>query len=219
MYRRIVLSFVALTMVSLSFADYAEARRRVRFRVGPRLPRRFWADQKTHFYVGLGGLLNYTVKEEDRSQLTTLMEQGGGFNAVAGLRFNRFFAAEAGYMASIHSTDAGAAETYSALLHGVTLDGKFFLDPRRNHQTFDPFLQAGFGGYGFLREGFGETELAGAGLHVGGGFDLYLSKAFSIGARALYKGIFMDNAGDTFGGYKWVFLNHLSLEANLQIHF
>ena len=217
MHRKFIVSVIAFIMVALAFADYAEARRRSRSKVSIRLPRRFWADQKTHYYVGLGVLGNYTVKEKDRSELTTLMDQGGGINLFAGLRFNRFFAAEMAYMASVHNTDAGGTETYTALLHGVTLDGKFFLVPRRTQQTFDPYLQAGFGGYGFVKEGFNGTELAGGGIHVGGGFDIYLAKNFSMGARALYKGIFMHTFN--YEAYEWVFLNHLSIEGNLQIHF
>ena len=186
-----------------------------------RHPRRGWVDPRSSVYVGLGALGDFNVETEN--DLTRIFRSGGGFDLFLGLRANRFFALEVGYVATIHSTDDELVQAAShgayerGVLHGVSLDAKVFLVPTT--RRIEPYVQVGGGGYTFVREGFSDSDLGGGGFHLGGGVVIRFNRAVAVGLRALYKGLYMDNATPWFPATEGAFFSQLTLGANLQLHF
>jgi hypothetical protein len=180
-----------------------------------RRPRRYEQQNRPVLYIG-GGLLADFISRGD-TEASQIIRTGGGFDLFLGLRLSPQFALELGGLMSVHATDHDLVDYDTALLNGLTLDGKFFLIPQSTR--LEPFLQFGLGGYSVQEEGYGGRELSGGGFHAGGGLDIHLSRALGFGVRALYKGIWMDNATDFSPATKSVYHNHATIEANVQLHF
>jgi len=180
-----------------------------------RRPRRAPRDRRPVFYIG-GGLLADFISAGDANE-SQIIRTGGGVDLFLGFRVNPMFALEVGGLFSVHGTEHDLADYDTAVLNGFTIDGKFFLAP--SSTRFEPFLQFGGGGYMVQEEGYANRELTGGGLHAGGGIDLHLTRALGFGVRALYKGIWMDNETEFLPATKNVFHNHMTLEANVQLHF
>lgn len=180
-----------------------------------RRPRRSWQQDRTGVYLGAGILGDYVGQGDE--ELTQIMSVGAGWDIFGGFRVTPSFALELGYAMSSHPTDRDLVTYDSALLNGLTLDLKFFFIPESTR--FEPYLQAGAGYYSVQEQGFASTQMQGAGFQVGGGIDFRLSRMFTIGARALYKGMSMDNETVVTVATESVYHNHATLEANIQLHF
>lgn len=186
-----------------------------------RHPRRASVDPRSSIYLGVGVLGDFNVETDN--ELTRIMRSGGGFDIFLGLRFNRFFALEFGYVGTIHSTGdeismAASGNAYErGMLHGVALDAKIFLIPRS--RRIEPFLQVGGGGYSFVCEGFSDPELGGGGFHLGGGVDIRFNRSIALGTRILYKGLYLDNSTAYYSSTDAAFFSQFTLGANLQLHF
>ncbi len=218
-----LMAFIALMMVlpempALAHPHYPTYRARRGARSNwtrNRRPRRVPSEQRPFLYVGGGVLADFVSRgDSDDSQI---LRTGGGFDVFLGLRLAPMFALEVGGLLSVHGTDHDLADYDTAVLNGITLDGKFYLFP--SSTRFEPYLQFGGGGYMVQEEGYAGKELSGGGLHAGGGIDLHLTRALGFGVRALYKGIWMDNATDYLPATRELFHNHATLEANIQLHF
>ena len=227
MIRTLLVSALAFVVLAVSFPELAFSHSRCRGRrcyrrypprsryVPHRHPRRVWADPKAGAYLGLG-LLGDFISESD-NELSRLMNTGGGMDFFFGMRFNRYFALELGFLGSVHSTDEQLADYKKGVFNGLTLDGKIFLLP--DSPRIEPFLQVGGGGYAFYEEGYAHRELSGGGFHLGGGVDVRMNRVIGFGLRGLYKGINMDNSTEWYHATDSVFLNQMTVEGNLQIHF
>jgi hypothetical protein len=180
-----------------------------------RRPRRAPREKRPFLYIG-GGVLADFIGRGDADE-SKIIRTGGGFDLFLGFRLNPMFALEIGGLLSVHGTEEDLVEYDTAVLNGITLDGKFFLFP--SSTRFEPFLQFGGGGYTVQEERYQGRELSGGGLHAGGGVDLHVTRALGFGVRALYKGIWMDNETQYHLKTKSVFHNHMTLEANVQLHF
>jgi len=120
-----------------------------------------------------------------------------------GWNFNPIFALELGYQAGIfHDPGSALGAVKRPTLSGITLDLKFrFVRPRRYTRVI-PYLQTGVGMYLLQarRQGIDECDQDaekrldmgyGGGLQVGGGIDLYLAPWLVLGAKVLYRPLFM----------------------------
>ncbi len=183
--------------------------------------RRAYVAPRSSIYLGVGILGDFNVETDN--ELTQIMRSGGGFDLFLGLRFNRFFALEFGYVGTIHSTGdeismAASGNAYErGMLHGVALDAKIFFIPKS--RRIEPFLQVGGGGYSFVREGFSDPELGGGGFHLGGGVDIRFNRSIALGTRILYKGLYLDNSTPWYPATDSAFFSQFTLGANLQLHF
>jgi hypothetical protein len=177
------------------------------YRPAPRYrrPARFW---RVGLYLGAGGggfgILGAKGPYEHISA-------GGMANLWVGLYLSRRFALELGFMGSIHQEQFTEYDgTYwgenEMMLWGVTLDAKFNLVTPGWRRRFVPYLQAGVGAYGLVGDTYdeygyvGSQSLAtGAGVQLGGGLDIYLTRWLVLGGRLLYRGIVLGkmNCGDT----------------------
>lgn len=184
----------------------------------PRRPRQPIDDPRTSVYLGFGAL--GTVVFETDSELSRLIDTGGGLELFLGFRFNKLAALELGGMFSFHGTADPRAEVNDGILSGFTGDIKIFVLP--SSRRIEPFVQLGAGLYLFSRAGWEGNELTGGGFQLGGGADIRLNRTFAIGARILYRGIFLDNSEARYWTgelYESAFLSNLTFAANLQIHF
>ena len=186
-----------------------------------RRPRRKPADPRSSFYIG-GGIVGDYISETE-NQLTRIINSGGGFDIFFGFRFNRYFALELGYVGTLHTTNddlttSGQWADYSkGMLHGLAIDGKIFLMP--SSSRLEPFLQLGGGAYSFARQGYEHRDLNGGGFHLGGGVDIRFNPVIAVGIRALYKGLYLDNATNYLPATENAYFNQFTIGANLQIHF
>ncbi len=186
-----------------------------------RHPRRASHDPRSSFYLGVGGVGTFNIETDN--DLTRIMRSGGGFDLFLGFRLNRYVALELAYVGTSHATgdeiamaaSGGGAER--GWLHGATLDAKVFLIPKS--RRIEPFLQVGGGGYAFVRQGYSEPDLGGGGFHLGGGVDIRFNRTVALGLRALYKGIWLDNETVWYPATNGAFFSHVTLGANLQLHF
>jgi len=199
-----------------NYGSYYGRRKKGRSTWAPvRRPRRSWQQQKMGLYAGAGILGDYVGQGD--AKLSQIMSVGGGWDIFAGVRVAPTFALEVGYAMSVHPTDIDLVDYEKALMNGLTLDLKFFLN--RASSMIEPFIQGGVGYYNVQEEGFAGTQLAGGGFQLGGGIDLRLSRMFAIGARALYKGMYLDNETVVEAATESVYHNHATLEAHVQLHF
>ena len=195
-------------------------RRRVTRRAAPtRGPRkRSFGDDRSSIYIGIGGMANFFI--EGNRDVTKVYKGGGGFDLMFGARFSKFFALELNYFLAFQSTDRSTAtlqQITDATLQGFTVDGKIFIIP--SSARIEPYLQLGIGAF-MLSETFRE-QLSGIGFDLGFGVDVRLSRNFALGARAQWRGFYVDNSSNNYYAVatESAFLNTISGEAYVQFHF
>ena len=127
-----------------------------------------------------------------------------------GWSFNPIFALELGYSATLlKEKEHLLGDVKGPGLFNVTLDLKVrFLQPSRRRYVV-PYLQAGLG-VSFLQgtvkarteceDDKGLLMAHGGSVQVGGGLDIYLSRWLVLGARALYRPMFMS-------GLRWAYIS------------
>ncbi len=176
------------------------------YRPAPRYhrQRRFWRQGGVYTGAGFGafGIIGAAGPYDNISA-------GGFANVWVGLNFSRRFALELGIIGSFHSDQySGYDDTYygdyedgGLMLWGVTLDAKLNMVNPGWHRRFVPYFQAGVGAYGLVSDSYyGSQSLAnGAGVQLGGGLDIYLTRWLVLGGRVLYRGIALGdmNCGGT----------------------
>lgn len=127
---------------------------------------------------------------------------GTGFGLAFGRRWGQQ-AVELSFTQTQHdgsiSGFPGGDVTYDA----VDVDWRYFFRPEEQLQ---PFFQAGIGAaFATLEDSstdgvsFGDADLSGVELGLGGGAEYYLSEHWSIGVRALYRYAFFDTAKGVAG--------------------
>jgi hypothetical protein len=172
---------------------------------------------RTGLYLGLGGSADFVISSNAR--VTELIRSGGGFHFFGGLRMSRFLAVEAGYRATSHEVDKPNGEAGKGLFQAFNVDAKIFLLP--SSRRLEPFIEAGASLVGFYSDGLASREMDGFGLNLGGGVDIRLSKAVTLGTRALYRAVFVDDYNSAYFGVppESAHFNLVSGEVNLQFHF
>ncbi len=201
---------------SIHPTNYPHRHRRRRVRHRRRRHHRRFGDKRTSMYVGLGLLGNFFFGSD--SDISKVYRGGGGFNLQLGARFNRNFALEFGYLAAFQETESvNGVSVSQGSVQAVTLDGKIFVAPGMTR--IEPFVQLGVGAY-LLSEAFNE-ELTGVGFNLGGGVDIRFSQFVALGLRLIYRGFHVDNSDNNYYAIptQSAFLNTVTAEANLQLHF
>ena len=173
----------------------------------PPVPRSTW-------YLGAGLVGTEIVGQSGGPEQ---LEGGGGLSAWIGLHVSDVLSLELGWLGSFHNP-AGVAtwygdETDFLVLEGVTADAKIHLT--RGGQRFAPYLQGGVGLYFLGSEHLG-MDSVGTGFQAGGGFDLWLSPAVTLGVRGRYHGISM---GPPEGGERDTFISAVTIEGSVGFHF
>ncbi|MBM4352848.1 MAG: hypothetical protein FJ109_03485 [Deltaproteobacteria bacterium] len=179
-------------------------------------PRRDSAPNRLGLYLGGGILGDYLI--DSGNDLTRFIRTGWGGELFLGLRLSPSIALELGGGMSFHDTDPNLQEHYDqAILSGLTLDLKYFLMP--SSVRIEPFLQGGAGFYTVSEEGLKGREMTGGGWQAGGGVEVRLSPSLGLGGRVLYKGMYMDNGTDILPATRSVYLNHLTGDLSITLHF
>jgi hypothetical protein len=166
------------------------------------------------WYAGAGA---FGTKILSQSGPTEQLDSGGGVSLWGGIRFNRRFGLELGWLGSFHNPSTTATwygnDTNYLVLEGVTADAKIHLNGSGN---FDPYIQGGLGVYFLGREGLGASNV-GTGFQAGLGLDYWIGDVITLGLRARLHGISMGppqgQSGDS------VFLTAATVEASVALHF
>lgn len=178
---------------------YRSYRKYRRYRTG-RLPYRYRRPYHKSGgpYVGYGtGYLGFIRPAGGYQQLDTLVY----LTPYVGWNFSPLFGLELGYSGTLLKQQDGVLGDVRGLgLFNVTLDLKVRLIQPTRLRYVVPYLQAGLG-ISFLQgtaKAHSECEdektltLAHGGMvSVGGGLDIYLTKWMTLGARGLYRPMFM----------------------------
>jgi opacity protein-like surface antigen len=165
-----------------------------------------------YWYAGAGVLGTSILAQSGGPEV---IESGAGLDLFVGLTVNKRLSLELGWMGSMHnpvSTYDPYDDTDYLVLQGVTADARIHLD---RSGSFDPYLQGGVGFYALGRESVG-IDSTGTGFQLGGGFDLWLGDAVTVGLRARYHGIAM---GPAEGGSDDTFISALTVEGSVGLHF
>ncbi len=148
-------------------------------------------------YVGMGtGYLGLIRPSGGFEQLQPLVY----LTPYLGYNFSPIFGLELGYNGTIlKDRDGTLGNIQRPGLFNVTLDLKFrFIQPTQRRYVV-PYLQAGLG-LSFMQGTIRQSECDkrktfnmahGGTVSVGGGLDIYLTKWMTLGARALYRPLFM----------------------------
>jgi hypothetical protein len=144
------------------------------------------------------------------------LNPGGGLSAWLGMHVNNSLSLELGWLGSFHNPAPVGTwfepGTDYLILEGVTADARIHLS---GPGQFDPYLQAGVGLYFLGSEALGMDSI-GTGFQVGGGFDVWVGPAVTLGVRARYHGISMGPPDST---ERDTFLSAVTLEGSLGLHF
>ncbi len=165
-----------------------------------------------NWYGGIGALGTHVLRQDGGPEL---LYDGVGFNAYGGVRLHQSFALEVGYLQSFHNP--AAVDTYFGtrvdylVVEALTLDARVYLGRK---SIVEPYLQGGIGAYALTSQYFGLDSL-GSGLQLGGGLDIYLSRAVALGARLLYRGILL---GPPSSQVSDTFISTVTLMAAIEAH-
>jgi hypothetical protein len=128
--------------------------------------------QAGNLYLGLGIGGSQAIDQSD------IEGEGGGFELTLGYFFSPRWAFEIAGMLSRFEN-----RFVDGYLGGISLNTRFSPLPRERLQ---PYLKLGVGAY-FLEEDHADAGLAGPGLNVGGGVELFLAPGLSVGAEATWR--------------------------------
>ncbi len=168
-------------------------------------------------YLGLG-LHGTTVSGADDGLGNSVLGNGAGFDLTLGFRVSRHAALDLGWMISSHDASPSSGFEHG-WLNAFTFDLKLFLLPQS--QRLEPYVQLGFGGYGVTGGNTFTGALGGVGVQAGGGLDVRLTDAVSIGGKALFRGAYLDDSDPDFGfgPTEQASLGMFTLGADLKLHF
>jgi hypothetical protein len=208
----LILGVMLLALPSVASAQYYYARPRPHYYGAPGVS----PIDRPGMYLGISGMGDFVVNQAN-SSVGDFIGQGGGFGLMLGVRLNPVFALEFGYQETLHNpVEDVYGNTIDWLgLHGVTADIKLIFP---NPSNVRPYIQGGVGFYG-LAYAFSDWVASGGGFQLGGGLDIWLNPWWSLGARLLYHGIYLNDITYADGSSESPFLSTVSIEGNLQIHF
>ena len=190
---------------------------------------RFGFRHRFHGYVGgqLGGLAILSQSTDDAAGGP--LSQGGGGGLFGGLRFGPYFSLELNWTITYHNVaedyDTYYGDYFSAFhLQTFTVDGKLHIPTRG---MVEPFFQAGIGATWMgvtWDDAYSEGDYifaSGPTFSLGGGIDVWVSPFFTIGGRALYRGMrFGEPTYDSQGESKYAtFVNGVSVDIFGTLHF
>ena len=133
-------------------------------------------DRARGFYLGLKFIGSSLHVDDDGDNSFFVKDDGGGVQLHAGYSFNRVFSLELPLGGANHETSVQAIDANFGL---VQLFAHYRFRPGR---AFRPYIKGGFGGYTLeLSDNKASVRVEGGGIPIGGGFDYFFSKHFSLG--------------------------------------
>ncbi len=168
------------------------------------------------FSIGIQGA---SVLGADNSRITAGLDTGAGFELGTGWRVSHDLSIDFNAAFTFHDALADGAASGGAMLGNIGVDFRYFLGDWT--RALQPYIQVGLGGYFIARDNWNFDTLGGIGFQLGAGLDFYLSRSVSIGAKALYKGAYLDNSAQTWDGFatEAMWLSALSYGGDLKFHF
>jgi opacity protein-like surface antigen len=151
-------------------------------------------DRERGVYLGLKFIGSSLHVDDDGESEFRIKDDGGGFQVHVGYSFNRVFSMEFSFGGANHETSVQA------------IDANFFLAQLFFHyrfqpgKAFRPYIKGGFGGYALeVSDGNASARIEGGGIPIGGGFDYFFSKHFSLGVDFTHNIITYDKVDFRLG--------------------
>lgn len=128
------------------------------------------------FYLGLRFLGSSIHVDDNADSPFFVKDDGGGLQLHLGYSFNRVFSLEFSFGGARHETSVQAIDANAGF---VQLFAHYRFQPGR---AFRPYVKGGIGGYGLeLTDNRASVRIEGGGIPIGGGFDYFFSRHFSLG--------------------------------------
>lgn len=151
-------------------------------------------DRSRGFYLGIKFIGSSLHVDEDGESDFFVKDDGGGIQFHAGYSFNRVFSLELAFGGANHETSVQSIDADFALFQ---LFVHYRFSPGR---AFRPYIKGGLGGYGLvLKDNNKSVRIDGGGVPIGGGFDYFFSKHFSLGVDLTHNIISYDKVKVDFG--------------------
>jgi len=179
--------------------------------------------ERPHFINGSVGFTGFGTIMAGQNGGQEYVKSGGGVGLWLGLDIGRFVGLRVGYDVGFHNpVGCGqAACSFAQIFGGV--DYLFLetvqLDFKLRFPTgvrFAPYLIAGVEVAWIGRAG-NLTDAIGGGFEAGAGFDVWVSRYFSVGVEAKYRGLKMSDFAANQGTS--TYLNLVQVGGNLAIRF
>ncbi len=133
-------------------------------------------DRDRGFYLGLKFIGSSLHVDDDGDGVFFVKDDGGGLQLHAGYSFNRVFSLEFSVGAANHETSVQSIDANFGL---VQLFAHYRFRPG---MAFRPYVKGGIGGYTLdISNNVASVRVEGGGVPIGGGFDYFFSKHFSLG--------------------------------------
>jgi len=134
------------------------------------------------FYLGLRFAASGLGVDDDGASGFFVKDDGGGVQLFTGYSFNPVFSLQLELGVAGHETSVQAID---AAFGSVALLAHYRFAPGRD---FRPYIKGGLGGYGLvLTDNQAEVRIEGGGVPIGGGFDFFFSRHFSLGVDFTYN--------------------------------
>ncbi|MCK5406895.1 MAG: porin family protein [Candidatus Krumholzibacteria bacterium] len=151
-------------------------------------------DRSRGFYLGIKFIGSSLHVDEDGESDFFVKDDGGGIQFHAGYSFNRVFSLELAFGGANHETSVQSIDADFGLFQ---LCVHYRFSPGR---AFRPYIKGGLGGYGLvLKDNNKSVRIDGGGVPIGGGFDYFFSKHFSLGVDLTHNIISYDKVKVDFG--------------------
>jgi hypothetical protein len=165
------------------------------------------------WYAGAGVLGTRVLSQSGGSEE---LGAGAGVSLWGGIRFNRRFGVELGWLGSFHNpTSTGTDQANYLALEGLTADARIHLNGSGN---WDPYITGGLGLYFMGREGLG-PDAVGSGFQAGAGMDYWLGDFVTLGLRARFHGISMQPSESQPPTATSTFITAATVEGSIALHF
>ena len=128
------------------------------------------------FYLGLTFIGSSLHVDDDGESAFFVKDDGHGAQLKAGYSINDVFSLELALGGARHDTSNPAIDARFML---VQIFAHYRFSPGK---AFRPYIKGGFGGYALVLDAnVAEVQIDGGGVPIGGGFDYFFSKHFSLG--------------------------------------
>ncbi len=133
-------------------------------------------ERERGFYAGLKFVGSSLHVDDDGDGVFFIKDDGGGMQLAVGYSFNEVFSLEMDLGGALHETSVQAID---ATIGMFQLFAHYRFMPGH---AFRPYVKGGLGGYSLeLKNNVASLTAEGGGIPIGGGFDYFFSKHFSLG--------------------------------------
>ena len=146
------------------------------------------------FYLGLRVASSDLHIDENANDTFRIDSEGSGLMLLAGYSFNRVFSLELDFGGSAHNTSDFDID---AIFGTLQLFAHYRFRPGH---AFRPFVKGGLGAYGFgVEDKSNKVTIGGGGIPLGGGFDYFFNRRFSLGLDLTHNIIEYDRVDINLG--------------------